>query len=255
MAWYRRAAAGLLVTLSLVALATIGYSSASGLVSSSAYNYQYCTTPSQYQYCSTSTSTTSTTTPTSTSTSTVTSSTTTPTTTSTSTITSTTTTPTTTSTSTISSTSTTSSSTSSSTSTSTTTPTSTKPGKGCGDKNHLHDRRFECKVAVGDFSAKEGKAGTSTAFNFKVSLSDTPLSTVTVSYSTASGTATSGSDFFPASGTLSFPVGVTSRTVTVYVIGDKVKEANESFYVNLSNPSANAYLGDGQALGSILNDD
>src|ERR687884_468404 len=117
MAWYRRAAAGLLVALSLVALATIGYSSASGLVSSSAYNYQYCTTPSQYQYCSTSTRTTS-----------------------------------------------------------------TKPGKGCGDKNHLHDRKSECKVVISDMSAKEGKAGTSTLFAFTVTLSDKPLSPVTVSY-------------------------------------------------------------------------
>ena len=49
----RRGSAAALVVLSLVALATIGYSSASGLVSSSAYHYQYCTTPSQYQYCST----------------------------------------------------------------------------------------------------------------------------------------------------------------------------------------------------------
>ena len=59
----------------------------------------------------------------------------------------------------------------------------------------------------------------------------------------------------PISGTLSFPVGVQTKTLTVTVIGDKVKEANETFYVNLSNPSANAYLGDGQALGTIVNDD
>ena len=42
---------------------------------------------------------------------------------------------------------TTSTTTSTSTSTSTTS-TATKPGKGCGDKNHLHDRRFECKVTI-----------------------------------------------------------------------------------------------------------
>src|SRR2546423_5368324 len=54
-------------------------------------------------------------------------------------------------------------STTTSTSTSTTTPTETRPGKGCGDKNHLHERRFECKVAVSDASGKEGDSGT-TAF-------------------------------------------------------------------------------------------
>ena len=172
---------------------------------------------------------------------------------STSTTTTTTTTPTTTSTSTITSTSTTTS-TSTSTSTSTTTPTSTKPGKGCGDKNHLHDRRFECKIEISDVQGKEGKSGT-TAFTFVVSLSGNPLSPVTVSYATAAGTATTPSDFQPASGTLSFPAGVNTKTITVAVVGDKVREPNETFSVNLSNASPNAYIGDGQGVGTIVNDD
>jgi len=172
---------------------------------------------------------------------------------STSTTTTTTTTPTTTSTSTITSTSTTTS-TSTSTSTSTTTPTSTKPGKGCGDKNHLHDRRFECKIEISDVQGKEGKSGT-TAFTFFVSLSGNPLSPVTVSYATAAGTAAATSDFQPASGTLSFPAGVNTKTITVAVVGDKVREPNETFSVNLSNASPNAYIGDGQGVGTIVNDD
>jgi len=88
-----------------------------------------------------------------------------------------------------------------------------------------------------------------------VSLSDSPLSTVTVNYSTAPGTATAGVDYLPISGTLSFPVGVTTKKLTVTVIGDNKREANETFYVNLSNPSPNAYLGNSQAVGTILNDD
>jgi hypothetical protein len=56
-------------------------------------------------------------------------------------------------------------------------------------------------------------------------------------------------------GTLTFPVGVTVRTVTVAVVGDRVRERNETFSVNLSNPSANAYIGDGQGLGTIVDDD
>jgi hypothetical protein len=57
------------------------------------------------------------------------------------------------------------------------------------------------------------------------------------------------------SGTLTFPVGVNVKTITVQVVGDRTRESNETFYVNLSNPSANAYLGDGQALATIVNDD
>src|SRR5256714_9885618 len=142
----------------------------------------------------------------------------------------------------------------STTTTTTTTPTSTKPGKGCGDKNHLHERRFECKVVIFDVSGKEGNSGT-TAFVFTVSVSGSPLSTITVDYSTATGTATAGSDFNSSSGTLSFAPGVSTKTVTVSVIGDRVRELSNSFFVNLSNPSPNAYLGDSQGLGTIVNDD
>ena len=149
----------------------------------------------------------------------------------------------------------TSTSTSTSTTTSTTTPTSTKPGKGCGDKNHLHERRFECKVVIADFAAREGKAGTTTSFVFTVSLSGQPLYPVTVTYATANGTATANSDYLPTSGTLGFPVGVSTRTIKVTVLGDKTREPNETFFLNLSNPSPNAYLGDSQGLGTIGNDD
>ena len=151
-------------------------------------------------------------------------------------------------------TSTTTSTSTSTSTTTTTTPTETRPGKGCGDKNHLHERRFECKVAIGDASKKEGNSGT-TSFVFTVSLSGSPLSTVTVDWATAAGSASPVLDYAPANGTLSFPVGVTTKTVTISVVGDLAREANETFYLNLSNPSANAYLGDAQGLGTITNDD
>jgi hypothetical protein len=38
------------------------------------------------------------------------------------------------------------------------------------------------------------------------------------------------------------------------VAGDTVSEANETFYVNLSNPG-NAGIADGQGVGTITNDD
>ena len=150
---------------------------------------------------------------------------------------------------------TTSTSTSTSTSTTTTTtPTSTKPGKGCGDKNHLHERRFECKVVISDAAKKEGNSGT-TSFVFTLTLSGSPLSTVTVDYATANGTALAGTDYLAANGTVSFAPGVSTKTITVSVLGNTLRQPNKTFYVNLSNPSANAYLGDSQAVGTIYNDD
>jgi fibronectin-binding autotransporter adhesin len=148
---------------------------------------------------------------------------------------------------------TTSTSTSTSTTT-TTTPTVTKPGKGCGDKNHLHERRFECKVVISNVNKKEGNSGLTT-FSFPVTLSAAPLSTVTVDWATANGTALAGTDYLAASGTVTFPAGVSAKTINVSVLGNTLLAANTTFYVNLSNPSANAYLGDSQAIGTIVNDD
>ena len=48
--------------------------------------------------------------------------------------------------------------------------------------------------------------------------------------------------------------GETTKTVTVTVNGDTLDEANESYIVNLSNPS-NAAVTDGQGLGTITDDD
>jgi Calx-beta domain len=138
--------------------------------------------------------------------------------------------------------------------TTTTTPTSTKPGKGCGDKNHLHERRFECKVVVNNVNKKEGSSGLTT-FSFPVTLSAAPLTAVTVDWTTANGTALAGSDYLAANGTVTFPVGATARTINVSVIANTLLAPNKTFYVNLSNPSANAYLGDAQAAGTIVNDD
>jgi hypothetical protein len=150
---------------------------------------------------------------------------------------------------------TTSTSTSTSTSTTTTTtPTSTKPGKGCGDKNHLHERRFECKVSILNVSNKEGNDGT-TVFSFAVTLNATALSPVTINFATANGTANAPSDYTATSGTLTIPTGAMGATIDVSVVGDTVTEGNQAFYVKLSKPSPNAYLGNAQGVGTILNDD
>jgi len=86
-------------------------------------------------------------------------------------------------------------------------------------------------------------------------LSGWAIDPVTVDFATASGTATAGSDFTPTSGTLTFVKGQSVGYVTVSVSGDRTREGNETFYVNLSTPSPNAYLGNSQGVGTIANDD
>src|SRR5262249_19478706 len=53
---------------------------------------------------------------------------------------------------------------------------------------------------------------------------------------------------------VSFPPGVTTRTITVQVLGDLLNELDETFLVSLSNPG-NATFADAQGVGTISNDD
>ena len=73
-------------------------------------------------------------------------------------------------------------------------------------------------------------------------------------YATANGTAQAGSDYVATSGVLTFAAGQLVQTVSVAVRGDRGKEGNETFYVNLSGPSGATLLA-GQGLGTIGNDD
>lgn len=109
-------------------------------------------------------------------------------------------------------------------------------------------------VSVGDASAAEGDSD-STALTFTVTLSEPAGEPVTVSYSTANGTATAaGADYTPTVGTLTFAAGETVKTVNVAVTGDTMVELDEQFTLNLSAP-VNAVIGDGVGVATIVNDD
>lgn len=99
----------------------------------------------------------------------------------------------------------------------------------------------------------EGDEGAANA-TFTVSLSSAAQETVTVDFMTASGTATADGDFQPASGTLTFEPGTTSRTISVPIIGDTLDEPDEAFSVTLSNPT-NAVVENGAGTGTIVDDD
>src|SRR5262245_44305523 len=109
------------------------------------------------------------------------------------------------------------------------------------------------KVAIGDVTVLEGSSGT-TAFVFTVSLSAPSNQVVSVNYATADGSATAGSDYQAASGTLTIPAGQTSGTITLLVNGDRLGEPDETFVVNLSAPT-NALIADGQSVGTIVDDE
>jgi hypothetical protein len=112
----------------------------------------------------------------------------------------------------------------------------------------------EPQISIDDVSLFEGTSGT-TPFTFTVSLSRPSAFATRVDFATADGTATvADNDYQPTAGTLTFQPGETSKTVPVEVNGDTTFEPNETFLVNLSNPT-NGTLADSQGLGTIVNDD
>jgi len=108
-------------------------------------------------------------------------------------------------------------------------------------------------LSIGDASTSEGNSGTK-GLSFPVTLSAASTSAVTVSFATANGSATAGSDYVAQSGSLTFAAGETTKTIAVVVNGDTTVEPNETFLVSLSGTSG-ATLADGQATGTIVNDD
>lgn len=108
-------------------------------------------------------------------------------------------------------------------------------------------------LAVADASATEGRRGSSNVA-VAVTLSRSSSTEVTVRFATANGTARARSDYSATSGTLAFRPGETRRTISVAITGDRRREPNETFFVQLSN-AVGATIADEVATVTILNDD
>lgn len=91
---------------------------------------------------------------------------------------------------------------------------------------------------------------------FVVTLSNPSQPSITVTASTADGTATlANSDYQSRSLALTFTTGVSSIDFDVSRIGDTTFEADETLSVNLTNPTAGYSIIDASATGTIGNDD
>jgi len=108
-------------------------------------------------------------------------------------------------------------------------------------------------LTINDVSLTEGSSFQTKSATFTLTLSAASGQTITVHYATANGTATAGSDYVAKSGTVTFNAGTTTQTISITVNGDSTREANETFFVNLSSPT-NVTLARTQAVGTILND-
>lgn len=107
-------------------------------------------------------------------------------------------------------------------------------------------------VSISSLALFEGD-GTST-FSFKVNLSRAYDQAVTVDYATSDGTAGAGTDYVTKTGTLTLSPQSTEGVIAITVVGDTLKEADETFSVTISN-AKNATISGAVGTATIRNDD
>ena len=109
------------------------------------------------------------------------------------------------------------------------------------------------QLNIGDSGATE-----SDTIRFTVTLDAVSGRTVTVPWTTAPSLtgdpASPTDDYISASGTLTFPSGTTAVNIDVDTVDDEVSEPDETFQVQLGQPTG-ATVEDGIAMGAIIDDD
>ena len=97
------------------------------------------------------------------------------------------------------------------------------------------------------------RTGNNLKFQFSITLDKVSTSAITLSYTTADVTALANKDYKPVSGTLNIPANSNSGTIEVEVIGDSARKANQTFNVQLSNPT-NCTISTNKGTGTIINE-
>ncbi len=104
-------------------------------------------------------------------------------------------------------------------------------------------------LSIDDVTVIEGQPAT-----FTVRLSRATSRSVSFTYATSNGTASSSSDYTATSGTRTIAAGATSATFTVPTTNDVLTEDTETFSATLSN-AVNAVIKDGVGTGTITDND
>ena len=131
-------------------------------------------------------------------------------------------------------------------------PSATVPGPDDDSSSDTTEDTTEEPTATSQLSVADATASEEddSTIDFVVTLNPASEESVTVDYATANGTASSGSDYTAASGSITFAAGETSRTITVAIIDDSTEEDDETLTLTISNPSG-AEISDGEATGTI----
>lgn len=111
----------------------------------------------------------------------------------------------------------------------------------------------EPTLTLADTTIREGNRGDLSLLQIPVTLSEAAANPVTVRYQTHDGAgpdpARAGKDYLPSSGILRFEPGETTAFLSVTILGDSRKEADESFEILLSRPKG-AGFADGNTLSA-----
>jgi Calx-beta domain/Beta-propeller repeat len=95
------------------------------------------------------------------------------------------------------------------------------------------DQGGEIQFSAAAYSVSEGAASAT----ITIVRTGGTAGPVTVDFATGGGTATAGTDYTATTTTVTFPAGITTRTVTVPITADLLDEVNETVTLTLSNPS------------------
>jgi hypothetical protein len=106
--------------------------------------------------------------------------------------------------------------------------------------------------AVGD-AAQAETSGSSIVFT--VTKSGTTSSSFSLNYATADGTASSASDYWSKSGTVTFGPSEIVKYIEVGLKDDATAEGTESFKLNLSGAPNGSTITDAQGVGTINDND
>jgi hypothetical protein len=112
----------------------------------------------------------------------------------------------------------------------------------------------EPRIYVSDAFVQEGDVGTAPC-EFTVYMPAAYDMSVTIDYATADGTATAGTDYTAASGTMTIPAGETSLTIPIAVSGDRLGEPSESFVLKVSTPNGYAQVNRDTGYGTIADNE
>jgi len=104
------------------------------------------------------------------------------------------------------------------------------------------------------FAVYDGSVVEGGLLEFTVSRTATSASQ-SVNYATANGTATSPSNYTSVSGTLTFAVGETAKTVSVSTNNNSQQGLTKQFYLDLSGATGGAIISDSRGVGSIDDND